>query len=266
MCRCLILVVAAFVAAIAPSRAKDQPQTLTVMRECPAVGWHRACLPIAFLFTEDGSGRLRTVQVDEGSFYPRTILDHILVKGSLIEGGGPGVFRLKLDYPVSESEADSPNELGALAFVGRSLNGRPIVLTDRGPLEIRTPGIDFELPAEIYVVRRKSKRVISKLVGGSGMPFVATKAGEIGVWDSKRAICIAAPTARTRNLQIITTACKAAGVPEDGAIIGGNAIEDPDVNELEALEIVGQEPAGVGVFKAPGTDLLLIWVNWQYCC
>lgn len=256
------LTLAVFAAAVGLARA-EPPGTLKVLRECPAKGWHRACLPIAFFFSDDQSGRLR-IKTD-GNPYSRGTLDHILVDGSLLEGRGPGTFRLRLDYPISDSEADSPNELGGFAFIGRSKTGLPVVMTDRGPLEIRTPGIDFESPGDLFVVHEKSRRIVSKVIGGYGMPFVATKAGNVGVWDSKRAICISAPSRKTRELQIITTACRAAGVPADGTILGGNVTGEVSISLEDARLLVG-DPVNVDIYGAPGTGLLLIWANWEYCC
>jgi len=259
----LVFALAAFAAAVGFVRADDH-ETLKVLRECPVKGWHRACLPIAFLFSDDKSGRLRMKKEDDGSLYPPDMLDYIVVEGALLETRGRGIFRLELDYPLSET--GSPNELGGFAFVGRSRAGRPIVLTDRGPLEIVTPGIDFESPVDLYVVREKRGRVIRRLIGGYGMPFIATKAGEIGVWDAKREICVTAPERDTRELAIITTACKAAGVPEQGIIVGGNAAVDMTVSDESASHMIGAEPVSMKVFDAPGTGLLLIWANWEYCC
>jgi hypothetical protein len=266
----VVVAFAAFAAAAGFVRtaAADQ-ETLTILRTCPSTGWHRACLPVAFFFTDDGSERLRIKEVEDGSYFPTKVLDYILVKGALPESRGSGVFRLKLDYRVSESEAVSPNELGGFAFVGRSRAGRPIVLTDRGPLEIATPGIDFESPGDLYVVRERDGRLLARVVGGYAMPFVVTKTGEIGVWDSARAVCIAAPGHKTRELTIITTACKRAGVPEDGVVLGGNVAGTNDVSKERATRMVfplGEEPVEVFVNRAPGTGLLLIRANWQSCC
>lgn len=262
----IVLALAAMAAAAGVVRAEPaKTETVAVVRDCPSTGWHRACLPIAFFFRDDGSGRLH-FRTDRSGYYPRKVLDHIVVRGSLIEGRGPGVFRLKLDTPVGESEADSPEELGGFAFVGRSRTGRPVVLTDQGPLEILTPAVDFESTGDLFVVREANAQVVGTLISGYAMPFVAAKTGEVGVWDAARGICIAAPSPRTRELQIITSACKAAGVPEDGVTIGGNASVHLTLSEERAREILGSDPVSLESYAVPGTGVVLIWVNWQDCC
>lgn len=261
----LTFAIAALAATAGLVHAADRHETLTVLRDCPAKGWHRACLEIAFFFRDDHSGRLRTRHVDDGSWSGSDVLDHLLVKGSLLEGRGQGTYRLKLDYPVSKSEADSPDELGALAFVGRSLAGRPIVLTDRGPLEIATPSVEFESTVDLYVFNEKTGRLVAQLINGQG-PFVVTKGGEIGVWDARRAICIKAATVATRDLPIITTACKIAGVSENGGRVQGVAVEATDIDFARAMELVGTEASTFDAYRAPGLGLILIWANWQYCC
>lgn len=262
----LILGLAAFAAALGPLHAADTHETLTVLRECPSKGWHRACLALPFTFADDQSGRLHTRSVGPDGYLSETWLDHLLVKGSLLESKGPGSFRLNLsDHQVSMSETESPNELGVFAFVGRSAKGRPVVLTNRGPLEIHTASVTFSGAGDLFVVNEKTGKLLRQLVHGVGTAYVVTKAGEIGSWDEKRAICISAPTNRSRDLAIITTACKSAGLPAEGRAIGGAAVLATDYDE-GLVRSIAFDPTDMEVYRVPGTDLLLIWAEWEYCC
>lgn len=265
MIRRLLMLCAALAAATNLARAAER-ETITVLRECPSKGWHRACLPVAFLFQDDGSGSLRVRTLDDNSHYPTKVLDHLLVKGSLLEDKGPGSFRLNLSgYRVSDSEAVSPNELGVFAFVGRSPKGRPIVLTDRGPLEIYTASVIFSSEGDLFVVNEKTGKLLKRHVHGVGTAYVVTKAGEIGLWDAQRAICISAPTDRTRNLAIITTACKNAGLPVENKMVGGAAVAATDYDS-GLVGSIALDPTDMEVYRMPDTDLLLIWAKWEYCC
>lgn len=263
----LMVIVAAFAAVLGLVRA-GEPENLTVVRDCPATGWHRACLPIAFYFRDDGSGRLhfKKVSREDAPFDFVQFQDVILVKGALLEGGGAGAFKLILNEPVGDGPTDSPEELGAFAFVGRSRAGRPIVLTDRGPFEIETPSVVFESTGDLFVADEKTGRLRARLVAGYAMPFVVTKAGEIGIWDAKRTICITAPSTTSKDIAIVTSACKSAGIPLEGAVVSGNIEDAPDVTIDQATKLIGQEPVNFDAYRAPGTGLLLIWANWQECC
>jgi hypothetical protein len=266
MIRRLILGLAALAAASGLLHAADGHETLTVLRECPSKGWHRACLALPFVFADDNSGRLHTRSVDAGGYQSETWLDYILVKGSLLESKGPGSFRLSVsDRQVSISEIESPNELGVFAFVGRSAKGRPIALTDRGPLEIHTASVTFSGAGDLFVVNEKTGKLLRQLVHGVGTAYVVTTAGEIGSWDAQRAICISAPTNRTRDLAIITTACKKAGLPTEERVVGGAVVSATDYDEA-LVRSVAFDPTDMEVYRVPGTDLLLIWAKWEYCC
>lgn len=260
------LAFAALVAMAAAARAAA-PETLSVVRDCPSKGWHRACLPIAFYYRDDGAKRLVIRKTRSGSSaYEQPVRDHIVIEGSLLEGRGRGVFRLRLDDPLGDNEVRPENDLGLFAFVGRSTRGRPIILTDRGPIEILTPSVDFEVLGNQFVVHERRGAVLREVMHGHGMPFVVTKTGEIGVWDASRTICIAAPDRTTRELAIITTACKAAGVPDEGEVVGGNVSPVGEMSMQSVSDIIGNEPVTFDAYRAPGTGLLLIWTNWSDCC
>jgi hypothetical protein len=98
------------------------------------------------------------------------------------------------------------------------------------------------------------------------MPFIATKSGDVGVWDASRKICITAPTLRTTDLAIITSACKAAGVPPEGAVVGGNVELTTEFDPTVMDQIAAEEYRAVNVFRVPSTGVLLIWVDSEPCC
>jgi hypothetical protein len=260
----LFVAFAALAATISLARAAE-PETLTVLRECPSKGWHRACLSIPFSVDDSEAHRLYVTEIDKGTFYPDKWLDHVRVEGTLLEASGRGAFRLKLpDYQVSDNESESPYQMGAFAFVGRSRSGNPIVLTDRGPLEIKTKSITFSESGELFVVNAKTGKLLKQMMRGIGTSYVVTAGGEIGAWDATRAICISSPTQHSRDLAIITTACKKAGLPQNG-VVGGNAVQTADY-DTGLVTGIAFDPTDKEVYRIPGTDIMLIWAVWEYCC
>jgi hypothetical protein len=123
----------------------------------------------------------------------------------------------------------------------------------------------FSEPGDLFVVNEKTGKLLRQLVHGIGTAYVVTKAGEIGSWDAQRAICISAPTHRTRDLAIITTACKSAGLPAEERVVGGAAVLVTDY-DTGLVGSVALDPTDMEVYRVPGTDLLLIWAQWKYCC
>lgn len=262
-----LALLAALMAATSLAHAGDKPQTLNAVRDCPVTGMHRACLPIEFLFRDDESGRLhvRSVRHDEYP-YQQQWNDYIVVRGSLIDGSARGVFHLKLDLELDDADVMPWNTLGDFAFLGRSLKGRPVVLTDRGPLEIETAAVDFRSDGDLYVADRSTGKLASKRVAASDMPFVATKSGMIGIWDVKRRICIEAPTTRSRGLTIVTSACKAAGIDAKAVHITGHYVDGVALSDDDALRHIGDDAHGFELYDIPGTNLTLIWAEWRDCC
>lgn len=259
-----LIALAALIAPMSLAHAADV-EIATLLRECPALGWHRACLPIEFTYTFDGTERIHEKTWVDKAGDRHGGLDYIVIDAALADGGGRATFHLKLNDFVRSAIAD-PGDLGPFTYIGRSSSGRPIVLTDRGPLEILTPGVDVVSTTNLAVLRRSDNALLSKRMGANGMPFVATKSGEVGVWDEARGICIEAPTRQARAFKLITEACKQAGVPAKGARIGGNAKENTTISDVEAGQLTKEEPTGVGAFDVPGTPLMFIWFEYDYCC
>lgn len=171
---------------------------------------------------------------------------------------------------------DPHSDLGALPFIGRSERNRPIILTDRGPMEIVTPDIDHLAMPAITVVRQKDMSIVARYFPTSEGLFIITRTGEVGAWETRRRVCVTPPRNVPGVLAIVTKACRAAGFQrsgEDPQDPGGNVVRSPEIEPPPALiERVYKNDRYPGaapyfVESAPGTPFILITSDWdEDCC
>jgi hypothetical protein len=125
-------------------------------------------------------------------------------------------------------------DLGEVAYLGRSREGRPIIMTDKGPLAIETRGVHVGRGAAVVVVNTKTRKVWRNYMGGlAGATYVVAGAGRIGVL-TKTGVCLSPPMARPGTLQAVDHC--GTGVPKPAAglafseRIGGAISAAPDAD------------------------------------
>ena len=95
-------------------------------------------------------------------------------------------------------------DLGEVAYLGRSHDGRPIIMTDKGPLAIETRGVQVGRGGSLVVVNTRTRAVQRAYLGGlAGATYVIAGANRIGVL-TKAGVCLSAPTARPGTLKSAT--------------------------------------------------------------
>lgn len=184
--KCLIGVVA-LAASRAPAPSAD---VLFAATECPETGPHRACVMTAVLPPSEYpgceahapyAGGLRTLHV-RGKLNARPVQTHSLA-------------------------VDASGAPPDLAYLGQSPNGRPLILTSKGALEILDPG--WDAPAsDYYLVDERRWKITTQLLSTNADPIVTTHT-DIGVWDEARQLCIASVIEPGRRLRVIEGGCAA---------------------------------------------------------
>lgn len=94
-------------------------------------------------------------------------------------------------------------DLGVVAYLGRSHDGRPVIMTDKGPLAIETRGVQVGRGGAVVVVNTKTRKVKREYLGGLvGATYVILGANRIGVL-TKAGKCLSPPTARPGELKAV---------------------------------------------------------------
>jgi hypothetical protein len=129
-------------------------------------------------------------------------------------------------------------DLGEVAYLGRSRDGLPMIMTDKGPLTVETRGVHVGRGGAVVIVNTKARGVKRYYMGGlAGATYVIAGASRIGVL-TKRGVCLAPPMARPGALK--TADHCGGGVP---GVAQGLAFS---------------EPLAGAIAPAPDADLALI--------
>lgn len=255
-----------------PAQARETLQLETV---CPLSG-PVACLTTELNWNDDGSGRVSQAPLEGYDAFGEhgPIQQSILLKGRLV-GGAPRLFRLTYRR---EDDGHTPFwNIGSAAFLGRSPLNRPIVLTNRGPLEILTLAIDVAYGNTFMIADArtwKMKPPVLELVGGD---YSAAAPDDIGVWDKSHKVCIEAPTRSPGMLKLRKNGCgNGKDVAREPAMITlanmrkliADAHIGPETDENN-LNVVRSEFGGAGgyywVYRIPKTDTLIITAMYDDC-
>lgn len=194
------LVVALAVFVIAPFAQAQE--TVTALDTCPATGPDRACLPFPFRLAEP-IARLGFQRIEDNDNENETKL--YVVRGRLA-GGKPRQFRLRVFQDSRDTDIGSDNP-GALPYRGRTARNRPIILTDRGPLEILTKEFDADFSSNMFIIDEK-RWVLVAAYATVFEPLVHTTGGRITVWLRTDKACVSAPKRRHGTLTASNSACR----------------------------------------------------------
>lgn len=197
---CAIAVGIALLTLVTPASAA--PPILDALSECPKDGPNRACL------LNEVAPLLSPGCEEDCPHYPHpAILD---VSGKL-NGGIAKRYRLRLTRPEGYAlPTQAPPEI---AYLGYSSDRHPIVLTNEGPLEIRTKGFGVSVLGQTFIDERTWKKLDMAFIQSNSGHIVVTSPTDIGVWDRVRDICITALVSYRERLRVIEGGCSARPAP-----------------------------------------------------
>lgn len=125
-------------------------------------------------------------------------------------------------------------DLGEVAYLGRSRDGRPIIMTDKGPLAIDTRGVHVGRGGAVVVVNTKTRRLKRSYMGGlAGATYVIAGADRVGVL-TRTGMCLSPPMARPGALKAVAHCGTGAPKPAAGLAfserVGGAIAAAPDAD------------------------------------
>lgn len=122
------------------------------------------------------------------------------------------------------------DDLGTVAYLGRSREGRPVIATDRGALAIETRGLVVGRGDGVVVIDTRAGRIVRSFLGGlAGGTYVMRNADRVGV-QGKGGACVSPPVSRPG---LVTAADDCAAQSEPAA---GLAFSEPIIG---AIQIAG---------------------------
>jgi hypothetical protein len=249
-------------------------ETLKVASDCPAKGENRACVPVTMYLADDYRGRVGSKplpDLPEGGDRTRVV---VFAEG-LLNGQPKQTYRLAFEkHSFVYSEANVSHYLPGTkiiaevfaAYAGRTADNRPLILTDRGVLEVRTRALDLHGLPSMVTFREKDLEVLDRFYETASGPFVVTANGVVTAWDRERKLCIIAPRLAPGPLSLHTAACKAAGGPGASNSFTGKLVEATDIAHETVRAAVFPpdiEPDNMSIYRVPGTGMLVAHFMWQ---
>lgn len=228
--------------------AQAAPPTLNAVLRCPKAGPYRACLDV-FMF-----GSVRAVE-EYITDYPRESEQRFEVLWGRLNGGPQTRFRVRVyaeNWPIASDETPGT------AYLGRSADNNPIILTDHGAFEVTTAGVDVD-ESDFYLIDAKRWKVIDRLLRSYNGEFVFTSATRIGVWDDKRKLCVVAPTKAPGLLRLAAENCSARPKP----IAEEESKPTPPSTPQEGFRLIVQTLIGADPIPPPPGDPEEIWAEEQ---
>jgi hypothetical protein len=193
----------------------------------------------------------------------RSATQIVTLKGRL-NGGEASPHSLKFfeklgPYPDAGGGFPRP-----MAYLGRSQENHPIILTNRGPLEILNKEFDLDFSSpKIIIVDEKEKREVARYFSTG---VVDIKERPISVWTSDHGICVSALSNKPGLLKVHSNTCDLgssalAAAPE--VTLQQLVSLIPALTDLRTMD-TPQGPAFVGdgyfvdVERIPATSFLVI--------
>jgi hypothetical protein len=178
--RCLSIAVWAIALHIGAVQAADVLR-VRALADCPQATDDAACIEMRMHWDAARTDRPRMVAKDKA-------VRVIAVRGRLGEGG---VRAYELEV-ASHDPADA-RDLGLVAYLGRSREWRPIIVTDRGALAIETRGVLVGRSQGVTVINEKTRKIMASYLSGlSGGTYVVRGPDDLIVL-SKSGACVSPP-------------------------------------------------------------------------
>lgn len=119
------------------------------------------------------------------------------------------------EFAVSRLKTSRKDDLAEVAYLGRSRDGRPIVVTNRGPFAIETRGLVVGRGDAVVIIDLREAKIVRSLLGGlGGGAYVVRGHDRIAVL-SKSGACVSAPYSRPGVLKPVS-GCEERREPAQG--------------------------------------------------
>lgn len=185
-------VVVALAASVGAAEASNAPKQLVALSDCPS--GQGACLEMIMHWDYARTDRAPLVakRVAAGGKTVRVLT----VRGSL-DKGRARFFQLA----VASSADRGADDLGEVAYLGRSREGRPIVLTDQGQLALETRGLHVGRADGVVIIDEWSGKVVRSYLGGlDGGAYFVIGPDAIGA-KGRSGVCLSPPESRPGGLK-----------------------------------------------------------------
>ncbi len=253
------ILLALALSAASPASARD---TLQMYSWCPK----KATAPcLAAKLSANGVVDVTYAPAPDDHTHDDPLLKSFVATGRL-NGGVAKQFTLNVSHPADHIEL-------SVAFIGRSKANHPIILTDRGALEVTTEGFDDSYGAETVLIDTANWRIVAAYLDLAGGGYVATTPTDIGSWNEGAAACVEAPTNKPGMLKIKKGGCNGGrGHLVPAKIRLGDMLKVFPYVGLVGTEdenTVSSEFGGNGgyfsVFRIPKSRFLIVTVMWDHC-
>jgi len=254
----------ALAVALAPPTQAESAQAdwLKPAIKCPTAGPHRGCLLVPFELPQD-AGEIETREVVE--LTPRPWAVALVTVNGRLDGG-----ELKRHTIAVNDFSTLPGGFDSMPYLGRSLANRPIILTNRGPLEIVSAGFDLKsLDPETIVVDEK-RGVVARYAGLQKQIYEVSTTG-VRFWRQEKGRCVSEPTKVPGAIEVRAGRCRRNEARLSPAADLPFARVEALVPELKDYHVQSDNPPDgtflgdgnyIQVYRVKGTSFLIIWIFW----
>lgn len=196
---------------VAGAHAKDVMR-LSALSTCPAATDDGACIEMKMHWDFARTDRPTYVGKADG-------VRAIAVRGRL----GKGRVRA-YELVLPSGGAAHETYLGEVAYLGRSRDGRPIIVTDQGPLAIETRGVHVGRSDAVVIIDERARKVVKSYLGGVYDGAYIVRGPDDTVVLSKSGACVSPPQSRPGALATAAACAEPRSLPATFAFserIGG---------------------------------------------
>jgi len=174
-------------------------ESVAGLNSCPKTGPHRACLTTGVRWP---NWEIAGEAIHRGD---EVLVAYVVNVDGRLNGGERRAFRIEFVVPYSSPMGEGPGD--TVAYLGRSLQNRPVILTAQGPLEILNDKVDVDLTPTVVVIDEKNWRLIAQYAGLGTIPTIRTRRGDVTAWLGEGTACVSAPQRQPGALTLSRAAC-----------------------------------------------------------
>jgi hypothetical protein len=173
---------------IGVARAEDVAR-LRALQDCPRASDDAACVEMMMRWDAARTDRPRIVA--DADKTARVIA----VRGRLSTG------RVRaFELVVTPHDRADKRDLGAVAYLGRSRDWRPVIVTDQGALAIETRGVQVGRSQGVTIIDERTRKVVASYLSGLSGGVYIVRGPDDTVVLSKGGACLSPPPSRPGTL------------------------------------------------------------------